>query len=93
MAIKIPHPFEPAAEVLAWIFTFGLGHRHPLTGAPLEHRFLVLRGPFEEARAEMVRRFGTKWAGQYSSPSEAGVGRFELRELEGSEALGLAEGS
>lgn len=65
-----------------WIFTFGAGHAHPATGEPLATRFVAIEAADEhEARAEMVRRFGRRWAFYYPSRGEAGVDEFELTEL------------
>lgn len=56
-----------ASETLAlrqstklWYFTFGFGQRN-------EGCYTILRGTEEETRAEMFRRYGNKWANQYSS--------------------------
>lgn len=68
-----------ADEIRDWIFTFGFGHE--LAGEPLRNRFVRIRGTFAEARVEMVRRFGQKWAFQYANEEEAGVERFNLREI------------
>lgn len=66
-------------EVRDWIFTFGFGH--VATGeVPLRNRFVRIRGTFEEARTEMVRRFGRTWAFQYPSEDEAGVSTYGLTE-------------
>lgn len=42
-----------------WVFTFGMGHEH-------RGHYVRIHGTFSEARAEMVRRFGSEWAFQYS---------------------------
>ena len=66
-----------------WIFTFGFDHIHPETGRRLANHYLVIRAEDSEtARAEMVRRFGTKWAFQYPSREMAGVDKWHLAELE-----------
>lgn len=72
-------------EVLDWVFTFGAGHVHPITGAPLDNRFVRIRGTHDSAREEMFARFGPKWAHNYESEDEAGVERFALVELEQTE--------
>jgi len=65
-----------------WIFTFGFGHVHPLTGESLANRFVRIRAVnAEEARHEMVRRWGLKWAFQYDSEDKAGVARWNLKEV------------
>lgn len=67
-----------------WYFSFGYGHTHPVTGAPLDNRGVVIDGTHGEARAEMFRRFGPKWAFQYEH------GDTEPRQaLTGDDALGL----
>jgi len=66
-------------DVRDWIFTFGFGH--VATGdVPLRNRFVRIRGTYEEARTEMLRRFGRTWAFQYESEEAAGVERFNLSE-------------
>lgn len=72
----------PPEEVREWIFTFGYGQHHPLTGAPLDGHFVRISGTFSEARAAMVARFGTQWSFQRLSEEDAGVKRFGLTELE-----------
>lgn len=70
----------PQAE--RWIFTFGFGHTHPITGESLAKCYVVIHGTNYEARDEMVRRFGYKWAFQYPSEEKAGVEKWSLREIE-----------
>ena len=74
----IERPTNPD-ELRDWIFTFGFGHE--LAGEPLRNRFVRIWGSHAEARAKMVRRFGQKWAFQYASEDEAGVDRYNLREI------------
>lgn len=65
-----------------WVFTFGHGHVHPVTGEPLHRRFVRLTGSNEEeARDKMVRLFGVRWAFQYASTDAAGVAQHEMTEL------------
>lgn len=69
-----------------WIFTFGFGHRHPVTGDDLVRRFVRIRAvDSHAARARMVKHFGVKWSHQYDSPAAAGADRFGLSELPRSE--------
>ena len=42
-----------------WVFTFGCGH---LNGG----HYVRIFGTLEGTRAEMMRRYGTEWAFQYS---------------------------
>jgi hypothetical protein len=42
-----------------WYFTFGCGQPH-------EGHFVKIFGTFDEARAEMISRYGLAWAFQYS---------------------------
>lgn len=42
-----------------WIFTFGVGHKHA-------GHYVRIKGTYEDARAEMMRRYGRAWAWQYS---------------------------
>ena len=72
-----------------WIFSFGWGQTHPVTGAPLHRRFVRIRGTERAANAEMHERFGKKWCFQYPSEDEAGVARFGLEELNERDSLGL----
>ncbi len=74
----IERPTDPA-EVRDWIFTFGFDHE--LAGESLARRFVRIRGTHEEARAEMLRRFGRKWAFQYESAEAAGADRYNLTEI------------
>jgi hypothetical protein len=74
---------DPTDAVRDWIFTFGFGHVHPESGESLRNRFVRIRGTFSEARDEMVRRFGKKWAFQYKSEQDAGVGTYALTEVKG----------
>lgn len=58
-----------------WYFTFGFGQLH-------EGGYHVIETKnSEDARDEMFKRFGTKWSMQYDSAEEAGVERFNLREI------------
>lgn len=58
-----------------WYFTFGSAHRHP-------DGYVVIHGTVASARAEMHRRYGPKWAGQYESAEAAGVDKFGLSRVE-----------
>lgn len=80
-SVRLVYTGDPD-EVLDWVFTFGCGHVHPITGAPLDNRFVRIRGTYASARAEMFERFGPKWAHNYPSEDEAGVARYDLLELE-----------
>lgn len=42
-----------------WIFTFGFGQKYA-------GYFVRISGTYEEARKEMIRRYGKEWAFQYS---------------------------
>jgi hypothetical protein len=65
----------------AFIFTFGSNHVHPVTGDSLGRRFVKIEAEDSEAaRAEMVSRWGTRWAMQYAAPYP-GIEKYELREL------------
>ena len=57
-----------------WIFTFGVGSPHG-------QEFVRITGSWDDAREEMVRRFGTAWAFQYPSEEAAGVKRYRLTEI------------
>lgn len=57
-----------------WYFTFGFGHEYP-------NGYTVINGTYYEAREEMIRRFGRKWAMQYESAEEAGVEKYGLKKI------------
>jgi hypothetical protein len=67
-------------EVREWIFTFGFGHTDE-NGAPLRNKYVRIIGTHDDARAEMVRRWGRQWAFQYPTLEAAGADRWELTEL------------
>jgi hypothetical protein len=74
------------ADMLAeseWIFTFGYGHTHPVTGAPLDDHFARVRAvDYHAARARIVKHFGVRWAFQYPA-GELDLGKlYELPESE-----------
>jgi hypothetical protein len=69
--------------VTEWIFTFGFGHVHPVSGESLARRYVrITARDAEAAREEMHRRWGNRWAFQYATEEAAGVARWGLRELE-----------
>lgn len=51
-----------------WVFTFSAGHLHPTTFEPLRDRYVHVTGDHDQARAEMIARFGNQWAEQ--TPAE-----------------------
>jgi len=57
-----------------WYFTFGHGHRQ-------QGCYTVFYGTADEAYEKMMMKHGPKWSHQYSSEEEAGVERFNLREI------------
>lgn len=57
-----------------WYFTFGHGQEH-------FGQFLTIFGTFQEARAEMFRRYGRAWSTQYESAEEAQVAKWSLTHL------------
>jgi hypothetical protein len=76
------HECGASASSPEWIFTFGFGHYHPVTGADLIGRFVRVRAADElAARARMVKHFGVKWAHQYASLAAAGGDTHDLVEL------------
>lgn len=50
-----------------WHFTFGSGITHPVTSIDLAEHYVTIKGTWDEARAEMVARFGTAWCDQYEA--------------------------
>lgn len=65
-----------------WIFTFGFGHTHPVTGESLSRCYVVIDGDHEQARATMVQYFGLKWAFQYPNEEKAGVEKWKLSRID-----------
>lgn len=59
-----------------WYFSFGCGMQDP-------HRncYVAIKGDYATARNEMIRRFGTKWCGQYATAEEIGVEEYDLKEI------------
>lgn len=57
-----------------WIFTFGSGQEH-------DGHYVVIYGTYGEARAEMIRHFGNRWAFQYATARLAGVAEHGMVEL------------
>lgn len=73
----------------SFVFTFGYGQTHPVTGELLNNTFVEIAAPsWESARVEMCERFGKKWSFQYENRQAANVERYELRPIEGDAALG-----
>lgn len=67
---------------ITMVYTFGFGHKHPVTGESLANMYTVVSGESgEHCRAEMLNRFGRDWAFEYTTAEAAGVERFKLREL------------
>lgn len=58
-----------------WYFTFGSNHKYPNSYHVIEAETSA------DAREEMFRDFGDKWAMQYDSAEEAGVERWNLTEI------------
>ena len=58
-----------------WYFTFGYG-QNPGIGY-----YTVIFGTYNDAREEMVIRYGRNWAFQYPSVEKAGVERFNLKRV------------
>jgi len=58
-----------------YYFTFGCGQSH-------ENCYHVIEAVNSEAaRAKMTWRFGIKWSMQYNSAEEAGVEKYNLKEI------------
>lgn len=64
-----------------WIFTFGFGHVHPVTGERLANCYVAIEGDVNTSREVMIKHFGTQWSMQYPGISEAGVHKYSLREI------------
>lgn len=62
-------------DIKKFYFTFGCGQAY-------ENCYHVIDANNEaEAREEMFRRFGNKWSMVYKSAEEAGVEKYNLREI------------
>lgn len=73
---------DAAAEPERWWFTFGSGHRHPVTDEDLSFSYVVIEGTYDESRDVMFASpFGRRWSHQYRSAERAGVDEFGLREV------------
>lgn len=59
----------------SWYFTFGVDHPQ------YSMYYVVIKGSWNEARGEMIKRYGSRWSFQYDSPEAAGVERYGLKEL------------
>lgn len=58
-----------------WYFTFGGGHEH-------RDGYVKIYGTHSEAREEMVRRYGLKWAFQYpESDYDEAIKTYNLYEV------------
>jgi hypothetical protein len=63
---------EEHAPSSSWLFSWGFGHEHP-------NRYVRIEGTYEEARREMVRRYGRRWAFQYPESEEAELLACDMR--------------
>jgi len=57
-----------------YLFTFGYGQAHP-------NKFVRIFGTYDSARTEMIRRYGNKWAFQYSEKREEELKTCSITEL------------
>lgn len=48
-------------ENLDWFFTFGVGEEN----GNRAHKYVHIRGTYDEARAKMQKWYGSAWCGQY----------------------------
>jgi hypothetical protein len=65
-----------------WFFTFDFGHIDLESGALLANCFVrVGAANSYDARSKMIGRFGSKWASQYDTETQAGILEFRLREF------------
>ncbi len=67
-------PEEAESDVHDYVFTFGHGQKH-------FGYYVVIRGTFTLARAEMFRHYGASWCMQYDSREAAQVEKWHLTEL------------
>lgn len=64
------------------VFTFGTGHRHPITGESLGQRYVRVPGDAITARERMLSVFGREWSHEYADLSAASRdGRFKLNPI------------
>jgi hypothetical protein len=84
LSITLKYTGDPHEE-RDWIFTFGHGHYHPITGEPLVRRFVRVHGTWLGSRQKMLALFGQKWSMQYPTEDDAGVAEYDMTELPESE--------
>lgn len=58
-----------------YYFTFFQGHKYA-------NHYVEIHGTYDNARKEMMERFGGEWAYQYYSKDDAGVDDFNLTKIE-----------
>lgn len=67
-----------------WIFTFGVGSEN-------RYKLVKIHGTYGEARAKMIKKYGTKWAFQHSEKEwnewiaegkDYFIGRYEMEVIE-----------
>jgi transcriptional regulator with XRE-family HTH domain len=74
-ATEQPATPEPVGEMSDYYFTFGCGQAH-------EGCYTIIQASNSgEARLEMNRRYGEKWAFQYNSAEAAGVEKWGLKKI------------
>lgn len=70
-----PGPPKPSIQRTEYIFTFGCGQLH-------ENGYHAIKAESRSvARKIMIGRFGIKWSMQYDSREQAGVDRWQLKEI------------
>ena len=57
-----------------WLFTWGYGQQYP-------NKFVRIQGSMSDARAEMFRRYGSKWCFQYPASKEPELLKHGITEL------------
>jgi len=64
LVVQTQAPRPKVAQRERWLFSFGCGD--------IAHSkvFVIIPGTYDEARAEMLRRFDRKWCGQYLATDE-----------------------
>lgn len=76
------HAGPSRVESQRWIFTFGFGHTHPVTGERLANCYVAIEGDVNTSREVMARHFGNKWSMQYPSEEKAGVQKYGLERID-----------
>lgn len=79
---KVLAELEPEVPPVTRVFTFGGGQHHPITRESLRNRYVEITAEsIDHCRATMLNHFGNVWSHDYATAREAGMDRYDLREL------------